>query len=98
MAELTLADLLSVDQPADLLPVYLRAIEPLRSLTGDSVYQQVAALHVKMRDCQERLGAGAQFAAYLAALRRDQRRKRNLIKLLDQRGLAWACSPSVTGT
>jgi uncharacterized Zn finger protein len=84
---LTLADLLSRDRPADVLPVYLRAIEPLRSLTGDSVYQQVAALLSKIRDCHERLGTGPQFAAYLAALRTDQKRKRNLIKLLDQRGL-----------
>ena len=30
---LTLADLISSDRPADALPVYLRAIEPLRSQT-----------------------------------------------------------------
>jgi uncharacterized Zn finger protein len=84
---LTLADLLSGDRPADVLPVYLRAIEPLRSLTGNSVYQQVAALLTRIRDCHQRLGTATQFAAYLAALRADQKRKRNLIKLLDQRGL-----------
>ena len=84
---LTLADLLNSDRPADALPVYLRAIEPLRSLTGDSVYQQVAALLTKIRGCHQRLGTAPQFAAYLAALRADQKRKRNLIKLLDQRGL-----------
>jgi uncharacterized Zn finger protein len=84
---LTLADLLSSDRPADVLPIYLRAIEPLRSQTGDPVYQQFAALLVKIRDCHERLGTGPQFAAYLAALRADQKRKRNLIKLLNQRGL-----------
>jgi len=84
---LTLADVLSSERPADALPVYLRAIEPLQSLTGDSVYQQVAALLIKIRDCHQRLGTAPQFAAYLAALRADQKRKRNLIKLLDQRGL-----------
>jgi uncharacterized Zn finger protein len=84
---LTLADLLSGDRPADALPVYLRAVEPLRSQTGDAAYQQVAALLVKIRDCHERLGTGPQFAGYLAMLRADQKRKRNLIKLLDQRGL-----------
>ena len=82
----TLADLISRDRPADALPVYLRAIEPLRSLTGDPVYQQVANLLHKIRDGHERLGTSPQFAAYLAALRADQERKRNLIKLLDQRG------------
>jgi len=84
---LTLADLIGRDRPADALPVYQRAIEPLRSQTGGSVYQQVADLLVKIRDCHQRLGTAPQFAAYLAALRADQKRKRNLIKLLDQRGL-----------
>jgi len=61
--------------------------EPLRSRTGDRVYQQVADLLAKIRDCHERLGTPAQFTAYLAMLRADQKRKRNLMKLLDQRGL-----------
>jgi uncharacterized Zn finger protein len=84
---LTLADLISGDRPADALPVYLRAIEPLRSQTGDPVYQQVAALLSKIQYCHQQLGTAPEFAAYLAALRADQKRKRNLIKLLDQRGL-----------
>jgi len=84
---LTLADLVGVDRPGDALPVYLRAVEPLRSQTGDSVYAQVADLLGKIRDCHERLGTGTQFTAYLTWLRADQKRKRNLIKLLDQRGL-----------
>jgi SWIM zinc finger len=84
---LTLADLVGADRPDDALPVYLRAVEPLRSQTGDSVYAQVADLLVKIRDCHERLGTGTQFTAYLTWLRADQKRKRNLIKLLDQRGL-----------
>jgi hypothetical protein len=57
------------------------------SQTGDAVYQRVAALLIKIRDCHERLGAGPQFTSYLAMLRTDQKRKRNLIKLLDQHGL-----------
>lgn len=84
---LTLADLISSDRPADAIPVYLRAIEPLRSQTGDPVYQQVAALLSKIQYCHQQLGTAPEFAAYLAALRADQKRKRNLIKLLDQRGL-----------
>jgi uncharacterized Zn finger protein len=84
---LTLADLVGGDRPGDALPVYLRAIEPLRSQTGDPVYAQVADLLVKIRDCHERLGTGTQFTAYLTWLRADQKRKRNLIRLLDQRGL-----------
>jgi uncharacterized Zn finger protein len=65
----------------------LRAIEPLRSQTGDPVNQQVAGLLRKIQDCHQQLGTAPEFAAYLAALRADQKRKRNLIKLLDQRGL-----------
>lgn len=84
---LTLADLISSDRPAGALPVYLRAIEPLRSQTGDPVYQQVAALLSRIQYCHQQLGTAPEFAAYLAALRADQKRKRNLIKLLDQRGL-----------
>jgi tetratricopeptide (TPR) repeat protein len=84
---LTLADLISSDRPTDALPVYLRAIEPLRFQTGDPVYQQVAALLSKIQYCHQQLGTAPGFAAYLAALRADQKRKRNLIKLLDQRGL-----------
>jgi uncharacterized Zn finger protein len=84
---LTLADLISSDRPADALPVYLRAIEPLRSQTGDPVYQQVAALLSKIQYCHQQLGTAPDFVAYLAALRADQKRKRNLIKLLDKRGL-----------
>lgn len=84
---LTLADLIGEDRPGDALPVYLRAVEPLRSQTGDSVYEQVAGLLVKIRDCHQRLGTGTQYTAYLTWLRADQKRKRNLIKLLDQRGL-----------
>jgi hypothetical protein len=80
---LTLADLLSSDRPADALPVYLRAIEPLRSQTGHPVYQQVAAQLSKIQYCHQQLGTAPEFVAYLAALRADQKRKRNLIKLLD---------------
>lgn len=50
-------------------------------------YARVADLLIKIRDCHERLGTGTQFTAYLTWLRADQKRKRNLIRLLDQRGL-----------
>jgi uncharacterized Zn finger protein len=51
------------------------------------VYQQVAALLGKIQYCHQQLGTAPEFAGYLAALRADQKRKRNLINLLDQRGL-----------
>jgi uncharacterized Zn finger protein len=84
---LILADLIREDRPADALGVYLRAVESLKARTGDPTYQQVADLLDKIRTCHQRLGTSPQFDVYLAALRADQKRKRNLIKLLDQRGL-----------
>jgi hypothetical protein len=47
----------------------------------------MARLLLSVRGCHERLGSGAEFARYLAALRTDQKRKRNLMKVLDKNGL-----------
>jgi len=67
--------------------VYLAAIEPLRSQTGDQTYQQVARLLLSARGCHERLGTTGEFKRYLAALRTDQKRKRKLMTILDKNGL-----------
>lgn len=84
---LTLADRMTTVRPADALGVYLRSIEPLRSVTGDANYQEMARLLSRARTCHQSLGTTSEFDAYLAALRLDQRRKRNLMKILDQHGL-----------
>lgn len=84
---LRLADGLAATRPADALPVYLSAIEPLRTQTGDQTYRQMARLLVSARGCHENLGTTAEFSRYLAALRADQKRKRNLTKILDANGL-----------
>jgi uncharacterized Zn finger protein len=47
----------------------------------------VARLLLSARGCHEKLGTTAEFARYLAALRADQKRKRNLMKILDENGL-----------
>jgi hypothetical protein len=44
------------------------ALESLPSQTGDPVYQSVAVLLARVRDCDERLVTAPQFAADLAAL------------------------------
>ncbi|MBV9382093.1 MAG: SWIM zinc finger family protein [Streptosporangiaceae bacterium] len=78
----------SIDtRPADALPVYLRAIEPLKQQTGDAVYQRIASHLLAARACHQALGTAAEFTRYLAALRVDQKRKRNLMKILDKNGL-----------
>lgn len=84
---LTLADRMITNRPAEALSVYLRAIQPLRSVTGDANYQELAKLLLQARTCHHNLGTTTEFDAYLAALRTDQRRKRNLMKILDQHGL-----------
>ncbi len=47
----------------------------------------MAELLLSARSCHRTLGTEAEFAAYLAALRTDQKRKRKLMATLDQHGL-----------
>lgn len=67
--------------------MYLALIEPLTSMTGDGTYRQIARLLLSIRDCHQRLGTMAEFTRYLTVLRMGQKRKRNLMKILDQNGL-----------
>jgi len=67
--------------------VYLRAIEPMKAMTGDKTYRRMASLLLSVRACHEALGTGAEFRRYLTVLRMEQKRKRNLMKILDQSGL-----------
>lgn len=84
---LALADLVRDDRPADALRVYRREIESRVRLTADDDYRAIARLLRSARDCHERLGTGADFASYVTALRTARRRKRNLMRILDQQGL-----------
>ncbi|MEH0422769.1 SWIM zinc finger family protein [Streptomyces sp. B21-083] len=84
---LALADLARETRPADALGVYLRLAEPLTKQTGNHVYEQLVSLLLGARDCHRRLGTPDEFTAYATALRTVQRRKRNLMRLMEQRGL-----------
>jgi uncharacterized Zn finger protein len=84
---LRLADASITARPADALAVYLRAIAGLKTMTGDPVYHRMAGLLLSARACHEALGSTEKFRGYLAALRTDQKRKRNLMKILDANGL-----------
>ncbi|MCY0941430.1 SWIM zinc finger family protein [Streptomyces antarcticus] len=84
---LALADRIRDRRPADALTIYLRWIEPLRERTGDSTYERMAELLLSARACHRTLGTESEFAAYLAALRTDQKRKRKLMATLDRHGL-----------
>lgn len=84
---LKLAALLRVERPEEALEVYDRALEPLRAQTGEDVYRRVLELLLGVRACYEQLGKDADFEAYLGAFRQEQRRKRNLMRALDDAGL-----------
>jgi len=80
---LRLADLVAETRPADALAVYRRQVDKLRSQTGEQIYERMASLLAAARECHDRLGTSREFAAYLRALRADQKRKRALIRILD---------------
>jgi uncharacterized Zn finger protein len=82
-----LADALAATRPADALALYLRVIEPMKTLTGDPVYRRMASLLLSARACYQSLGTMEEFRRYLAVLRLISKRKRNLVKILDENGL-----------
>jgi uncharacterized Zn finger protein len=84
---LRLADALAGARPADALAVYVKTVDALKQLTGNDIYQRIATLLLAARACHESLGTVPEFRRYIAALRLDQKRKRNLIKILDANGL-----------
>lgn len=84
---LALADQARASRPSDALRVYLRLAEPLTKQTGNTVYEQLTSLLLNIRDCHRRLGTEDEFMSYVAALRAAHKRKRNLMRLLDQHGL-----------
>ncbi|MGW5678662.1 SWIM zinc finger family protein [Streptomyces sp. NPDC003860] len=84
---LTLADQSRASRPADGLAVYLRLVGPLTRQTGNHAYEQLVSLLLSIRDCHRHLGTPDDFAAYATALRNDQKRKRNLMRLMDEHGL-----------
>ncbi|WNZ08702.1 DUF6880 family protein [Streptomyces sp. 11x1] len=84
---LALTDQARADRPADALGVYLRLAEPLLKQTGNAVYERLVGLLLSIRDCHRRLGTEDEFGVYVATLRTTQKRKRNLMSLMDEHGL-----------
>jgi uncharacterized Zn finger protein len=84
---LRLADA-SIDfRPADALAIYHTTIGGLKTQTGDDIYRRIASLLLSARACHQAMGTTDEFRRYLAALRLEQKRKRSLMKILDQNGL-----------
>jgi hypothetical protein len=84
---LCLADASIDSHPADALAVYRTTIGALKTQTGDDNYRRIASLLLSARACHQALGTPDEFNRYVAALRTEQKRKRNLMKILDQNGL-----------
>jgi hypothetical protein len=73
--------------PADALAVYRTTIGSLKVRTGDDNYRRIASLLLSARACHLAMGTPDEFTRYVAALRAEQKRKRNLMKILNQNGL-----------
>ncbi|MFI8826755.1 SWIM zinc finger domain-containing protein [Streptomyces sp. NPDC053431] len=84
---LTLADQSRSTRPADALAVYLRLVTRLTHETDKRAYEELVGLLLGIRDCHRRLGTLDDFTAYIADLRTAQKRKRNLMRLMDDHGL-----------
>ncbi len=84
---LRLADASTDSHPADALAVYRTAIGSLKAHTGDDNYRRIASLLLSAQGCHQALGTDDAFTRYMAGLRMEQKRKRNLMKILDQNGL-----------
>ncbi|WP_435191606.1 SWIM zinc finger family protein [Streptomyces sp. bgisy126] len=82
-----LADLSRDTRPAEALEVYLRLIERSKEPTGDRAYEHLARLLRAARDCHRALGTEDAFTHLLAELRRELRRRRKLMTVLDRNGL-----------
>ncbi|MFE4589914.1 SWIM zinc finger family protein [Streptomyces laurentii] len=84
---LTLADHSRPTRPADALTVYLRVAARLAPQTGNAAYEALVSLLLSIRDCHHHLGTPGDFTTYVTTLRATHKRKRNLMRLMDDHGL-----------
>jgi uncharacterized Zn finger protein len=72
--------------PSDAIKVYREEVARLLRYASDSVYAEAVRHLEKMHALHARLDDDDAFRAYVSEIRTVQRRKRNLMKLLDQKG------------
>lgn len=70
--------------PGDVVPVYREMIAPILKQTNNAAYAEAVKLLRKIRELMVRLELEAEFEDYLVALRVEYKRKRNLMKMLDE--------------
>jgi uncharacterized Zn finger protein len=83
---LQLAGLRERDHPEDAIPIYQREAERSIETKHNSGYRDGVDFMAKVRELMDRSGTGEAFAMYAAEVRARHKAKRNLIKLLDQKG------------
>ena len=72
--------------PADAIAIYRKHVDDLLRQTGNPVYEQAVNYLDKIRNLHQGADGKAAFQAYLQDLRNTQKRKRNLMKMLDGKG------------
>ncbi|MGH2990484.1 MAG: DUF6880 family protein [Solirubrobacterales bacterium] len=80
---LTLAERLDDTQPEEALAIYRDQVEPTINRKTKADYQDATELLTRIRELMARIGHADEFPAYLEEVRAAHRRKRNLMKLLD---------------
>ena len=72
--------------PEDAVRIYKKHVAGLLRNTGDRVYQESVRFLERIEAVLGRSGAEAEFRPYLTEIRAAHKRKRNLMKMLDQKG------------
>ena len=70
--------------PGDAIPVYQEMVVTILKRSNNSAYEESVNLIRKIRELMIRQRRENEFDDYLAALRIEYKRKRNLMKLLDE--------------
>lgn len=81
-----LANVRQDEHPDDAIPIFQREVERLIDNKNNRGYADAVGLMAHVRDLLASAGRPDDFAPYAAAVRTAHKPKRNLMKLLDQRG------------
>jgi tetratricopeptide (TPR) repeat protein len=74
------------DHPADAIPIWQRHAERAIAIGSNQGYEEAVAMMARVRRLMSSAATPDAFVSYIAGIRLAYHRKRNLMKLLDQRG------------